>query len=279
MYTDDNPEKLANFLEILDDTEYFTISSSRQWGSTTRIPERYPLNVVFYRHLLGCPEDRTIEWCYNVAQPGTFSGDLGFELVQTFESDPKIFGWTINDQFAEEAFTVYDHPKVFIFQKTDVYDSEKTADILGSVDFDAVIRLTPLEASDFKSLMLTDEARQRQEEGGTWSELYNSEAWFNQSGLGAVVVWYLALSLLSWACFPLIRRALPGLPDNGYPLARTGALLLLAYISWLAGSIGLSYTRPVIMVIYLGLLALGVWQAGNSVCGSSKPCGRAGAIT
>ena len=47
-----------------------------------------------------------------------FKGNLGFELVKVFQSDPSIGNFRINTQFAEEAFTVYDHPKVMIFKKT-----------------------------------------------------------------------------------------------------------------------------------------------------------------
>ncbi len=54
----------------------------------------------------------------------------------------------------------------------------------------------------------------RQREAGTWSELFDSDAWYNRSGLGAVAVWYLALTVLGWAVFPLVRKALPGLPDQ-----------------------------------------------------------------
>ncbi len=261
MYADDTPDKLALFLDVLEQSEYLTISSSRQWGSTPRIPERYPLNVTYYRHLLGCPEEKTIEWCYNVAKPGMFQGDLGFELIKVFQSDPNLGSFRINDQASEEAFTVYDHPKVFIFQKTEDYDPARVATILGSVDFNAAIRLTPVQSDHFKSLLLTEEAENRQRAAGTWSQLFDTDQWFNRSGIGAVLVWYLLLSLLGWAFFPLLRRALPGLPDQGFPLARAAAMLVLAYLSWLAGSLGLSYSRPVILTIYLLLLALGIWQA------------------
>jgi len=219
------------------------------------------LNVAYYRNLLGCPQERTIEWCYNVAEPGMFTGQLGFALIETFQSDPTLGPIRINDQFAEEAFTVYDHPKVFIFQKQADYDHDAVTRILSAVDLDNVIRLTPKQAGDFKSLLLSDEKRDQQSQAGTWSELFDTSAWYNQSGLGAVVVWYLGLSLLGWFVYPLVRRALPGLPDFGFPLARTAAMLLLAYFSWLAGSLGLAYTRQVIWIIYLLLIAAGIWQA------------------
>ena len=261
MYAEDEPAKLERFLNIMDRVEYITISSSRMWANTPRIPERYPLNVVYYRNLLGCPPERTIEWCYNVAEPGMFEGNLGFELVQTFQSDPEFAGVRINDQFAEEAFTVYDHPKVFIFQKQPDYDHQRVTAILSVVDFEEVIRLTPQQASDFKSLLLSDAAFARQRQSGTWSELFVSEAWYNRSGFGAAALWYLALTALGWAVFPLVRRALPGLPDSGFPLARTAGLLLLAYLSWLAGSLGLGYTRPIIAGVFVLLVASGIWQA------------------
>ena len=88
MYTDDNPEKLSHFLQVLNESDYLLITSSRQWGSLPRIPERFPMTTIYYRNLIGCPAEKTIEWCYNVAQPGTFQGNLGYDLVKVFESDP-----------------------------------------------------------------------------------------------------------------------------------------------------------------------------------------------
>ena len=99
------------------------MSSNRQWATIPRVPERYPLTTAYYRALIGCPDDKDVIWCYNVARPGMFEGQLGYELVEVFESFPTLdipglLHWEVNDQFAEEAFTVYDHPKVLIFRKT-----------------------------------------------------------------------------------------------------------------------------------------------------------------
>jgi hypothetical protein len=104
MYWDDNPEKLARFLRILDTADYITMSSDRQWASLPRIPERFPMTSLYYRELMGCPQDMSVETCYNVAKPGMFEGRLGYELAQTFVSEPSIGPFSLNDQFAEEAF-------------------------------------------------------------------------------------------------------------------------------------------------------------------------------
>ncbi len=135
MYWDDNSKKLERFSSIMDQADYIAISSSRQWGSLPRIPERFPMTTVYYRNLIGCPSEDSIEYCYRVAVPGKFRGNLGFELVQVFTSNPSIGPLSLNDQYAEEAFTVYDHPKVLIFKKTRGLRSPKSQEYPGSGGF------------------------------------------------------------------------------------------------------------------------------------------------
>lgn len=270
MYWDDTAEKLARFTRILDESDWIAISSNRQWGSLTRIPERFPMTTLYYRSLLGCPPEKDIVWCYRVAEPGMFQGGLGFELVRVEQSDPAIGALRINDQFAEEAFTVYDHPKVLIFKKTAAYDSQQVSDLLGSVDFNKVIRLAPLKFSSYPAdLLLPVERWIEQQRGGTWAELFNPSALLNRNQWAASIAWYLSLMLLGWLVYPLVRMALPGLADRGYPLARIAGLLILSYLAWLAGSLHnpsnwlkiFTFTRPVISVILLVMAASSVWLA------------------
>lgn len=258
MYWDDNPEKLRRFLRILDQSEYIFISSNRQWGTLPRIPERFPLTSAYYRHLLGCPLEMEILDCYRVARPGTFQGQLGFELVQTFQSDPQLGPFRINDQFAEEAFTVYDHPKVLIFRKSAAYEAGKVEQLLGDVDLTRIIRMPPMRYPDNPSdLMLPLKRWVEQQEGGTWSEIFDSQALHNRFQPLGVAVWYLALSILGLACYPLLRLAFPGLADNAYPLARTAGLLVLSYLVWLAGSFRIPFTRQTITMVFIALLIVG----------------------
>lgn len=258
MYWDDNPDKLERFLRILDQTEYILISSNRQWGTLPRIPERFPLTTAYYRQVIGCPAEMEIIDCYRIARPGTFAGKLGFELVQTFQSDITLGPISINDQFAEEAFTVYDHPKVLIFKKTEAYDASRVRKLLGEVDFSKIIRLPPMRYPAHPSDLMLPLARWvEQQRGGTWSEIFNSQAVHNRFQPLGVLVWYLGLSILGLVSYPLLRLAFPGLQDGGYPLARTTGLLILSHLVWLAGSFRIPFSRTTITLAFVIMLSFG----------------------
>jgi YYY domain-containing protein len=268
MYTQENTEKLERFLSILDQAEYISISSNRQWGSLPRLPERFPLSTTYYRSLLGCPAARDIFWCYATAEPalaqeGFFQGSLGFELVYVAQSNPSLGPIEINDQFAEEAFHVYDHPKVLIFKKTEKYSPETARAILASVDLDRVVHITPKRAGPFPAdLMLPADRLAEQRSGGTWSELFNPEALHNQYQVLGVVSWYLAIWVIGLLVYPALRIAMPGLSDRGYPMSRIAGLLVLSYIVWVAGSLRIPATRLTIgaaLLLMAGACALMVY--------------------
>ncbi|MEW6242053.1 MAG: DUF2298 domain-containing protein [Chloroflexota bacterium] len=268
LYWDDNADKLARFVTTLSQGDAIFITSNRQWASITRVPERYPLSTEYYRLLVGCPEGRDIIWCYNVARPGMFEGGLGYELTAVFESYPTLevpglFKWEFNDQFAEEAFTVYDHPKVLIFQKRADFDASKVQALLGAVDLTHVVHLTPKAASSyqFKDLLLPPDRLAQQQAGGTWSDLFDYDWLQNKYPYLGLLVWYLFVFVLGLFTYPIIRRVLPGLADKGYPLARTLGLVILAYAPWLLGSLGIAYSRATIAVVFAAILLIGAWQA------------------
>lgn len=258
LYWDDNPDKLNRLIGNLDQGDYIFISSDRQWATTTRVPERYPLTTAYYRALIGCPPEQEILWCYNVAKPGQFKGQLGFDLVKVFESFPRLGSWQVNDQFAEEAFTVYDHPKVLIFKKSADYDPGKVRELLGAVDTSDAIHVLPAQASARPADLMLPAARLAvQRAGGTWSQLFDLGALQNRYPYLGLVLWYLTIFALGLFVYPLLRLILPGLADRGYPLARISGLLIWSYLAWLAGSAGIVYSRANIGLILLGLAVLG----------------------
>lgn len=264
MYWDDNDEKYLRITSTLDQADYIFISSNRQWGSVTRIPERYPLTTEFYRQLIGCPDEKDLYWCYATARPGDFKGALGFQLIQTFDSNPKIGSLEFNTQFAEEAFTVYDHPKVLIFKKADDYDSQAVKKILGAVDLEHIIELTPKTASSFKGqLMLPGDRLAGQRSGGTWSELFETNGVINRYPALTILFWYLSILLMGWLVYPMVRIVFRGLKDHGYPLARFFGLLLLAFLVWIAGSYGIEFSRPTILVVLVILVITNLFIANR----------------
>ena len=262
LYWNDNEEKLERFITTIDQAEYILITSSRQWATTTRVPERYPLTTEYYRQLMGCPAEITIEECYNRAEPGTYQGSLGFELIETFQSNPSLGAWDINDQPAEEAFTVYDHPKVFIFQKEADFSLAEVSAILSAVDLNKVIHITPKQADKLPGdLLLPTDRLAEQRAGGTWSDIFNTQSLQNRSQLVAAILWYVAVFFLGILVYPLLRHLLPGLSEAGYPLARTFGLLLLSYLVWLAGSAGIPFVRMTILVVISLMAGVGIYLA------------------
>ncbi len=251
MYWDDNQEKLERFIDNLSRADTVIITSSRQWGSTTQIPERYPLTTLFYSELIGCPTD-DVQWCYSVAEKDMFIGTLGFELVKTFQVQPALNSLKFNSQFAEEAFTVYDHPKVLIFRKTNEFDIQSVIEKFSKVNLSQVINLSPKEAEERPgNLLLKVIQVSQQKKSGTWSELFDYDAIQNKYPLISVLIWYLAISLLGWIFYPLIRIIYKGLPDRGYPLSKLTGMLLITLPIWLAASLGFTFGRPLILFAVL----------------------------
>jgi len=101
VFDPDTPEKWQTMNKLLNDADYYILSSNRGWGSIPTVPERYPLMTKFYQNL--------------------FDGKTGYEKVTEFTSYPKleIGNWKleIKDDWVDESFTVYDHPKVVIFRR------------------------------------------------------------------------------------------------------------------------------------------------------------------
>ena len=251
MYWDDNAAKLTRLEDTLNQSDYIFITSNRQWGTIPRVQERYPLSTAYYRDLLGCPPEKDILWCYSVAEPGMFSSKLGFDLVKVAESYPALGTLKINDVLAEEAFTVYDHPKVLIFKKTAGYTPQIVNGLLSKVDLTTEIRVTPKKAPSYPAnLMLPDNRLAQQQAGGTWTDLFNRLALINESPIFSAIFWYLAIALLGLVVYPFVHLALGRLPDHGYPLAKVTGMVLLAYLVWVAGASGISFTQGAIWATF-----------------------------
>lgn len=215
LYDDDNADKVDRLVTLFDKADYIILSSDRLIGSISRLPMRYPMTIEYYRLLL--------------------SGDLGFEQVATFTSYPSLAGWEINDGSAEEAFTVYEHPRVRIFKKTAVYSHENAHNLLGRVPLDDVVRLRPAEVAQWKNgAQMTANERAIQMVGGTWSDIFQRDGLANQM---PVLIWYLVAQVLGLLAFPLAFALFRNLRDRGYVVSKVLGVLLVVYLTWLAASL------------------------------------------
>jgi YYY domain-containing protein len=256
LYDEDTPAKLEMLLDALDQADYIVMSSGRLWQSIPRLPMRYPMTTRYYQLL--------------------FAGQLGFEKAAEFHSYPRLFGIEFNDTWAEEQFTVYDHPKVLIYHKTGAYDREQVRAMLNAgIDWDTIPHwLNPREVPQWKrdqaqlardqaqgqtiqvaknDLLLTPAQQQVQEQGGTWASIFHRNSLANQ---WPTLSWLVMIGVLGLATLPLTVAIFGRLPDRGYILARPVGVLLLAWLSWILTNLTpLHYTRGTILLA-LGLIAV-----------------------
>ncbi len=101
VFNPDTARKWEKMTKYLQKGDYYLLSSNRAWGSITQVPDKYPSMSSYYQDLLANKTD--------------------YKKVAEFTSYPSLrylgIPLEIKDDQAEEAFTVYDHPKVMVFKK------------------------------------------------------------------------------------------------------------------------------------------------------------------
>jgi hypothetical protein len=107
VFAPDTNEKWEVLGKQLASLDYLVLSSNRGYGSIMSVPNRYPRMSAWYASL--------------------FAGRTPYVKVAEFTSYPRLclpgglLGgsrcWEFPDQWAEEAFTVYDHPVVMIYKR------------------------------------------------------------------------------------------------------------------------------------------------------------------
>jgi YYY domain-containing protein len=239
-YESDSPQKLDSAIEWLDEADYIVLSSDRLAASIPRLPARYPMTARYYQAL--------------------FDGSLGFEEIAHFESEPELLGVTFSSRGAEEAFSVYDHPRVRIFQRTPAYDRKSVRAILDRGSWSDVLAVSNRNHHDAPSgLWLPAENWTRQEQGGTWAQIFPDGG---RRGLPAAALWVVVLFVTGWAMWPYLFVACSALPDRGYSLARTLGLMVTAWLCWLWVGAGLAnFSRASITIAFLVIASGGAMLA------------------
>ncbi len=143
-YDDENKRQM--FYDRLAEVDYVILPSQRGIWSVARMQRTYPMTIEYYRAL--------------------FDGRLGFEQAAHFQAPWRIgnlyisdvggmLGWgapprlplfNFNFFAAEEAFSVYDHPPVWIFAKRADFDLAQARSILGAFDLSQVVVQSPRDS-------------------------------------------------------------------------------------------------------------------------------------
>ncbi|HVZ80968.1 MAG TPA: DUF2298 domain-containing protein [bacterium] len=158
--TDDSPVKKNYYADELKKGDYISIASKKLWYTLTNCtPEfkphgfnAYPVTSRYYRAL--------------------WSGLLGYKMVGEFHNFPSFLGWEHPDDMAEESFSVYDHPRVYIFKKVEDVPRERILKILGSDDYVRGIDRDEMRNIDPKNVdRFIADRRQYLESKGLWTQL------------------------------------------------------------------------------------------------------------
>ena len=252
LYNGENKRKFADLTALLAESEYFVLLSNRLYATIPRLPERYPLTSVFYEKIFSG------ELGYDLAfSNGRYVGGLGVDYYEDpfarlgfgpperFQ-EPSDGLFTAGFGWADESFSVYEHPQTFIFFNKDRLSVRQLNNEIGSSRFDAFL-VTPAEPG----LLLSDEDAEKQQAGGTWSSITFSRwlpDWITP------VVWYLAAQLFALVVLPIAFVVFRPWPDRGYLFAKPLGLLLVATTTWLL--VSLNVVQFSFFSVLLGVLLL-----------------------
>jgi 4-amino-4-deoxy-L-arabinose transferase-like glycosyltransferase len=99
----DDEKKWEMLMKKLRQSDYVILASNRLYTPLPKLADCskfkvcYPLATKYYEKL--------------------FDGSLGFRKIKEFTAYPHFGPWQINDDSADESFSVYEHPKVIVFKK------------------------------------------------------------------------------------------------------------------------------------------------------------------
>jgi len=103
------------------------------------------------------------------------------------------------------------------------------------------------------ALRFTAAQQEEQQEGGTWSEMFDRHSLLNENQFLAVIVWWLLMMAVGWLAFPLLFVVFPGLPDHGFGAGKILGWMLVAWVAWFGGSLGVRlWTQSGLIALLIG---------------------------
>jgi YYY domain-containing protein len=244
----DTPQKRANILNMLQSNDWIAVADTRAHAVYRRLPDRYPINAAYYELL--------------------FANQLGYHLAAEFKNYPRLFGLEFPDDRADESFTLYDHPHVYLFKRNEVRLSPmELAQRLdaGIVRIQKQVPVAPLApvmrqgkpavAKPVKELPTVVNKNIGQSQARPFFILGSLNSFT------AGLAWLLLLELMGLVAIPLCLHVFPKLPDAGVALAKIVGTLVFGWTVWMLVSLGaVQHTQGASAVIFILFATVsGVW--------------------
>lgn len=218
----------------LNGADYVAITSNRVRDSVKRLEREYPATNRYYQLL--------------------DSGELGFELVARFEVRPSFLGVSVDDSGAEESFTVYDHPEVRIYRKTERWDPLRAVALLNAAQPERATNLLPKQGRT-NGLQFTPGEWQVQLDGGTFASIFDGDGW----GSSVPWLWWLLfLEVAAFATVPWATWLFRALPDRGFGLTKVLGLSSVSLGTWLLVAWGgPRFSAALVWTVFVTVAGLG----------------------
>ena len=243
IYDEDRPAKVALMGDLLARADYLALYSNRLYGTVARLDERYPVSRAYYRLL--------------------FEGRLGYTVEATFTSYPNLFGVgfvdetftrpslptpaplvefrplpvSLNFGYADESFSVYDHPKVLILKNSERLGATEIAQRIVDGSGGYPTRELP-PAADLdppgRELMLTPQESANRQAGGTWTEIVRTGGWAERL---PVLIWIITIEAIALLSVPLCFIVFRPFADRGWLMTKAVGLLMVGLGVWLLASL------------------------------------------
>ncbi|HYN41650.1 MAG TPA: DUF2298 domain-containing protein, partial [Thermoanaerobaculia bacterium] len=190
----------------LQGADWVAVTSGRVYANVTRLPDVFPMTVAYYRAL--------------------FRGELGFRVAADFSSYPSLGPLRFRSDGAEEQFTVYDHPRVLLFQKTPAFSAERVRKLLTDA-----IRTKPPTIWEWEKLprserRVAEPIRPPRRSGLERASLVAEPVRKTPGSFPATALWLGAVLLLGALAVPIVFRLFPLMGERGLGLAKIVGLVV-----------------------------------------------------
>ena len=260
LYDEDSPFKFQKISDTLAQSDYLVLYSNRLYGTIPRLSERYPISTRYYESLFG--GELGYRLVFNTTNHIRFAGITFYEdpfarvnLQQPHGfSEPEDGFLVLRMGWADESFSVYDHPNVMIFENTGEMSADEIFAAIGISDFyDETAR------SSNVGLLLTDDELAAHRSGRGWgaiSFLQGTPHWI------VWLPWLAAIYLLGIVAAPLSFALFRFMPEASWLWAKILGLLVASVFTWLLVSLGIAEFS--LVSVWAGILVLAGFSAASA---------------